>query len=184
MLRTLTVASALAIAAFAVPASAQDDATTGGGEKVNQLIVYGNDPCPVSKVDEITVCARKPEGERFRIPEPLRGIDRPTSEAWANKVTAYETVGRFGTDSCSPVGAGGFTGCNQQLLARARAERKNGTDVRFGELIQAEREKRLSTIDATAADEQVSVEAEERAYEARRKAAADAKAAGTAPQGQ
>jgi len=56
--------------------------------------------------------------------------------------------------------------------------------VKFGELIQAEREKRLSTIDATAADAQVSVEAEERAYEARRKAAADAKAASTAPQGQ
>jgi hypothetical protein len=177
MLRTLTVSSALAFAAFAVPAFAQDD--TGGSDKVNQVIVYGDDPCPVSSGDEITVCARKPEGERYRIPEPLRGIDRPTSEAWSNKVTAYETVGRFGTDSCSPVGAGGFTGCNQQLLQRARAEKANGTDVKFGELIQKEREKRLSTIDATAAEEQVSVEAEERAYEARQKAAADAKAGTT-----
>jgi hypothetical protein len=174
MLRTLTVASALAIAAFAVPAYAQDDA--GGSDKVNQVIVYGDDPCPASTGDEITVCARKPEGERYRIPEPLRGIDRPTSEAWSNKVSAYETVGRFGTDSCSPVGAGGFTGCNQQLLQKARAEKKNGTDIKFGELIQKEREKRLSTIDATAAEEQVSVESEERAYEAR-KAAADAAAA-------
>jgi hypothetical protein len=181
MLRSLTVASALAIAALAVPAWAQGDGATGGGDKVNQLIVYGNDPCPVSKGDEITVCARKPEGERFRIPEPLRGIDRPTSEAWNNKVLAYETVGRFGTNSCSPVGAGGFTGCTQQMIQKARAERANGTDVKFGELIQQEREKRLSTIDANAAEEQVSVEAEERAYEARQKAAADAKAAGTQP---
>jgi hypothetical protein len=181
MLRTLTAAAVLAASAFAVPALAQDDAGTGGGDKVNQVIVYGEDPCPASTGDEITVCARKPEGERYRIPEPLRGVDRPTSEAWSNKVLAYETVGRFGTDSCSPVGAGGFTGCTQQMIQKARAERANGTDVRFGELIQKEREKRLSTIDATAAQEQVSVEAEERAYEARKKAADDAAKAGTQP---
>lgn len=177
MLRTLTLASAFALVAFAAPAMAQDDAGTDG-EKVNQLIVYGNDPCPASTGNEITVCARKPEGERFRIPEPLRGIDRPTSEAWSSKVLAYETVGRFGTDSCSPVGAGGFTGCTQQMLQKARAERKNGTDVKFGELIQKEREKRLSTIDAKAATEQANVEVEEKAYDARK--AAEAAKNGTA----
>ncbi len=178
MLRTLTFAgTAFALAAFAAPALAQDAA----GEKVNQVIVYGDDPCPASTADEITVCARKPESERFRIPEPLRGIDRPQSESWANKVTAYETVGRFGTDSCSPVGAGGFTGCTQQMIQRARAERANGTDVKFGELIQAEREKRLSTIDATAAQQQADVEAEERAYEARQRAQAEAAKGTTAP---
>ena len=31
------------------------------GEKVNQLIIYGDDPCPPSQGGEITVCARKPE---------------------------------------------------------------------------------------------------------------------------
>jgi hypothetical protein len=85
-------------------------------------------------------------------------------------VLAYETVGKFGTNSCSTVGAGGFTGCTQQMIQRARAERANGTDVKMGELIQAEREKRLATIDATAADEQERVEDEERAYEARQQA--------------
>ncbi len=171
MLRHLTLAPALALAAFAAPAFAQDTAAgTGGGEKVNQVIVYGDDPCPASSGDEITVCARKPESERFRIPEPLRGIDRPQSEAWSNKVLAYETVGRFGTNSCSSVGAGGFTGCTQQLIQRAAAERANGTDVRMSELIQAEREKRLGTIDASAAEEQSRVEDEERAYEARQRA--------------
>ncbi|MBB4857755.1 hypothetical protein HNO88_001066 [Novosphingobium chloroacetimidivorans] len=181
MLRTWTAtASALAVLAFATPALAQGSSSdaSNGNERVNQVIVYGDDPCPASAGDEITVCARKPESERYRIPEPLRGIDRPTSEAWSNKVMAYETVGRFGTDSCSPVGAGGFTGCTQAMIQRARAERANGTDVKFGELIQKEREKRLSTIDATAADEQASVEVEERAYEARRKAQ-DAAAQGT-----
>ena len=175
MLRTLTVASALAVMAFAAPVWAQDGADNSG-EKVNQVIVYGDDPCPASQGDEITVCARKPEGERYRIPELLRGVDTPQADAWANKVTAYETVSRFGTDSCSPVGAGGFTGCNQQLVQRARAERKAGSDVKFGELIQQEREKRLATIDSKAAEEQVSVEVEEKAYEARKKAEAEAAA--------
>jgi hypothetical protein len=171
MLRHLTLAPALAFAAFAAPAFARDDAaSTGGNEKVNQIIVYGDDPCPASAGDEITVCARKPESERYRIPEPLRGVDQPQADAWNNKVLAYETVGKFGTNSCSSVGAGGFTGCTQQMIQRAAAERANGTDVKMGELIQAEREKRLATIDATAADEQSRVEDEERAYEARQRA--------------
>ena len=68
------------------------------GEKVNQLIVYGDDPCPQSRADEITVCARKDEFERFRIPAPLRESGTsPKNEAWNNKVLAYETVGDVGT---------------------------------------------------------------------------------------
>lgn len=165
MSRLLTAATALAalssgLVLAAAPASAQDE----GSERVNQVIVYGDDPCPQSTADEITVCARKPEGERYRIPEPLRGIDSPTSEAWASRVEAYETVGAFGTMSCSPVGPGGSLGCTQQLIDRAYAERKGGTDVKFGELIAAERAKRLSTIDKEAAEQQRRVEEAEKAY--------------------
>jgi hypothetical protein len=183
MLRHLTLAPALALVAFAAPAFAQDDAASTGGERVNQVIVYGDDPCPASQGDEITVCARKPESERYRIPEPLRGVDRPQADAWNNKVLAYENVGKFGTNSCSPVGAGGFTGCTQQLIQRAAAERANGTDVRMGELIQAEREKRLATIDKSAAEEQARVEDEERAYEARQKAQAATSPGAVVPSG-
>lgn len=179
MIRLLTAAAFAAVSFAAVPAHAQDE----GGEKVNQLIVYGKDPCPPSTGNEITVCARKPEEERYRIPEPLRGLDQPQSEAWANKVQAYETVGRFGNMSCSPVGPGGSTGCVQQMIDKAYAERANGTDVKFAELIQAEREKRLSTIDATAAEEQARVEEAEKAYfeqQKRQQAVQDAKDTGTA----
>lgn len=155
----------MALSLVALPALAQDDVQlSNDGEKVNQLIVYGDDPCPGSASGEITVCARKPEGERYRIPEPLRGIDSPKSEAWTNRVEAYETVGSFGTLSCSPVGAGGSLGCTQRLIDRASAERREGTDVRFGELIAAEREKRLSTIDGDAAAQQARVEEAEKAY--------------------
>ena len=96
MTRLLTCATALATLGLgltlgALPASAQE--ASAGDEKVNQLIIYGDDPCPVSSDHEITVCARKAESERYRIPEPLRGIDSPKSDAWTNKVQAYETVG-------------------------------------------------------------------------------------------
>lgn len=181
MTRLLTTAAALAalgagLSLGAAPAAAQDE----GGDRVNQVIVYGEDPCPASTNDEITVCARKPEEERYRIPEPLRGVDSPTSQAWTNKVTAYEMVGATGTMSCSPVGAGGSLGCTQQLINRAAAERKNGSDVKFSELIAEERARRLSTIDTDAAAEQSRVETEEDAYFAKKKAEEDAAAAAAA----
>ena len=149
----------------AAPAAAQDS----GGEKINQLIVYGDDPCPKSSsADEITVCARKDEGERYRIPEPLRGVENPANRAWTDRVLAYETVGKTGTLSCSPVGPGGYTGCAQKLIHNAYAERETGPDVQFGELIAAERQKRLSTIDEDARATQARVEAAEQQYEAQK----------------
>lgn len=159
------IAAFLAAVAFAaMPAAAQDQPNSPDGEKVNQLIVFGEDPCPASDDGEITVCARKPEDERYRIPEPLRGIDRPTADSWTNKVQAYETVGAFGTMSCSPAGPGGSLGCTQQLIDRAYAEKKNGSEVKFSELIAAERGRRLSTIDQSAAADQKRVEEAEQAY--------------------
>ncbi|MGN6357561.1 MAG: hypothetical protein ACTHLU_08795 [Novosphingobium sp.] len=162
---------------LAEPASAQD-----AGEKVNQLIVYGDDPCPPSKDGEITVCARKAESERFRIPAPLRESgDLQKNEAWNNKVIAYETVGSFGTRSCSPVGAGGSLGCTEKLINNAYAEKRESSDVRFSELIQAERERRLATIDQEAAATQGRVEAAEKEYEARQRASQDAGSSDTSP---
>ncbi|WP_260926176.1 hypothetical protein [Novosphingobium sp. 9] len=181
MSRLLTVSTALAAFALALPlgaapAMAQQRTPVGDagpedtGEKINQLIVYGNDPCPASQGSEITVCARKPESERYRIPEPLRGVDEPQAEPWANKVAAYETVGASGINSCSPSGSGGASGCTQKLIDQAYAEKKNGSDVQFSKLIDAERQKRLATIDKTAAVEQKQVEKEEDAYFAAKKA--------------
>jgi len=167
----MSIAAAVLFAAgLASPLAvfAAADAPAPAGERVNQVIVYGDDPCPkASSDDEITVCARKDEAERYRIPEPLRGSDTPPNRAWTDKVLAYETVGRTGTLSCTPVGPGGYTGCSQKLIQNAYAEKKGGSDIHFGELIAAERQKRLSTIDADARATQLRVEAEEKAYEAR-----------------
>jgi hypothetical protein len=55
---------------------------------------------------------------------------------------AYERIGATGTQSCSPVGAGGWTGCAGQFINNYYAEKKQQTDVHFSQMIEAEREKR------------------------------------------
>jgi hypothetical protein len=138
---------ALALAAAAPPP------TTGPGDvKVNQLIVYGDDPCPKSSEDEIIVCARKPENDRYRIPERLRGNPNdPANDSWSNRAKELQYVGRTGTESCSTVGPGGFTGCLAQIIRQAKAERATSDDVNWNRLIEKAREERLSRIDADAA---------------------------------
>lgn len=177
---TLIAASASMGGAFGFsdPAAAQDT-----DYRINQLIIYGDDQCPVSTDSEITVCARKEESERYRIPEDLRSSEGPQNEAWTQRVLAYETVGKDGINSCSPVGMGGEFGCTTKLIQKAYAEKDGAASARFGELIQKEREKRLSTIDTDAAEQQKRVEEAEAQYDARKRAEeeAAARAAGTAP---
>src|SRR3989344_2367467 len=170
---------------FALPAAAQD-ADTSSAEKINQVIVYGNDKCEPSSSDEIVVCNRLPEGDRYRVPQLFRGGDPldPRNQAWLNRVTAMERVGRFGTDSCSPVGLGGFTGCTQALVAGAKAERQAADKTDWQAMIADERAKRIAGIDAASDEVEAAVVAEERAMAERQKEAADleAQANGTAPQ--
>ena len=106
MIRLYTFTLIAACAAFGgpAPALAQDEA----GDKVNMVIIYGDDECPQPVDGEITVCARKAENERYRIPENLRLSESPQNVAWTERVDRYEMVGRFGTLSCDPAGAGGF----------------------------------------------------------------------------
>jgi hypothetical protein len=104
------------VAALPAPAEAQ-------ANSVSEIIVYGNDPCPRSTDDQVVVCARRPETERYRLPEKYRPSGtRQQKEAWANKARSLETVGSTGINSCSPVGPGGFTGCLTQVIKQARQE--------------------------------------------------------------
>jgi hypothetical protein len=140
----LLAAAAGATLAAAPQVSAQ---TRPGEERVNALIVYGQDPCPRGQGDEIVVCARKPESERYRIPENLRSDpNNPANQAWANRAQSLEYAGRSGIGSCSPVGAGGWTGCFNQLVREARAERGQ-TDVNMVRLIEAERAARAERLE-------------------------------------
>ena len=114
-------AAAIGLAGLALPAAPALAQQT----RVSGIIVYGTDPCPRSTDDEIVVCARKPESERFRIPEALRqGGSLQSRQAWAARAKQFETVGRTGINSCSPVGPGGWTGCTEQLINQAFNDRE------------------------------------------------------------
>ena len=78
MIRRLTASLLAATAALtAIPAAAQDEA----GDKVNMVIVYGDDAAPEPVANEIVVVARLPEADRFRIPETLRYSDNPANKS-------------------------------------------------------------------------------------------------------
>lgn len=120
LLITAATATALAGAALfpATPAAAQRD------PKV--LIIYGNDKCPTSNGEEIVVCAHKPEGERYRIPEELRDSAKNAPPPnWMDRATELQYVGQRGAASCSADNGGGWTGCWSKLMQQARAERKD-----------------------------------------------------------
>ncbi|HEX8622017.1 MAG TPA: hypothetical protein VF718_08595, partial [Allosphingosinicella sp.] len=102
--------AALAAAAALLPAPGQAQS-----ERIRRLVVYGKDPCPrAASGEEIVICARRPETERYRIPRELRDTqpdDDPESASWAARAEALEYVGRGGIQSCSTVGPGGASGC-------------------------------------------------------------------------
>ena len=125
-----------------------------GDPKINQLIVYGDDPCPVSTDDTITVCARRGEDDRYRVPENLRNSDSPESNSWVNKAIELSYVGASGIQSCTPVGPGGATGCFQQFANQYRAERGGADTVNWNRLIEVARQERLGLIDEKAAEEE------------------------------
>lgn len=148
-----------ALALVASPLAAQSEGTAGttqaatdaDAEKINMVIVYGDDECAQSTDDQINVCARLSEADRYRIPTQLRSDPNdPSKEAWTNRVLAYEYVGREGTTSCSATGGGGFTGCGLKQIDAAYAEKKEDPGLAFGLMIAAERKRRLAGIDAEA----------------------------------
>lgn len=114
--------------AVAVPAAAQDADTKTTGQKIAEIVVFGNDPCPRSTDDEVVVCTRIPESYRYRMPEAYRPSGTyQQRQAWANKARAIERVGRTGIQSCSPVGPAGYTGCMQQMINSAKEESRETT---------------------------------------------------------
>ena len=120
LLISLTAAAGLGtvLAVASAPAAAQT-----ADVEIAEIIVYGDDPCPRSTDDTVVVCARKPESERYRIPERYReGGSRQSRESWAARARSFEYVGRTGIQSCSAVGPGGHTGCLQNMIDRAQAE--------------------------------------------------------------
>ena len=123
LLSAAAAMTAGALAALPAPATAQ------AAPNVAEIIVYGDDPCPRSTDDQVVVCARRPEAERYRIPPKMRQSGTPQQmEAWAVKSKNLETVGQTGINSCSPVGPAGYTGCLTKVIQEAKGERKQTAD--------------------------------------------------------
>jgi hypothetical protein len=91
----------------------------------SQIIVYGTDPCPRTTDDDVVVCYRRPESERFRLPEVLRPSGpRQVGQSWSRQAEALNNVGSTGLNKCSPVGPMGVAGCAQQEINQAFRERR------------------------------------------------------------
>lgn len=102
------------------PALAPQDAGAGEGppQRIRNLQLRPGEACPESTGDEIVVCGRLDPDEMYRIPQQFREPPHtPANTAWAVRTERLMEDGRVGLpDSCSPVGTGGLTGCNRQLL--------------------------------------------------------------------
>ena len=137
-------AAALSSAAPAQQAAMPEDV------KINQLIIYGDQPCPPSTEEEIVICEKRSADDQFRIPENLRDSPNAGNDTWTQRAEELQVVGREGIASCSPTGPGGMTGCLNQLIQQARAERATGDEVNWTRLVEQARQERLSRIDAEA----------------------------------
>jgi hypothetical protein len=115
----LAAATLAALTAGSAPAQTDERRTA-------QIIVYGNDPCPrVTGGDEIVVCVKRPERERYRIPEAFRDGQRlRDGESWASRAESVEDEGQTGIGSCSTVGPAGFTGCWEEMMRQYRQDRR------------------------------------------------------------
>jgi len=126
---TRLTASLLALAMFApLPAIAADPPAV-----TRTTTVYGNDACPKPRGDEIIVCAREPESERYRIPKQFRSgprVESGASASWASRVASLEDAQRFTRpNSCSAIGSNGATGCTQAMLRQWFLERRMAKDL-------------------------------------------------------
>ena len=123
----LTETLLLATCLFAAPAPLAAQAP----QREARVTVYGDDPCPTpADPEEIVVCARRPEEERYRIPQEFRR-GRPTEVSWGARATELEDAQRdTRPDSCSVVGAFGQSGCTRQWIDQWVRERRQGQSSR------------------------------------------------------
>ena len=120
----------LLLLAAAIPATAQTGAVNRPSAyetyRTRTVTVYGNDACPKpNDPDEIVVCARRPEDERYRLKNPEAEPGARLEQGGQDRTLgAMDLSNAGGSGSCTSVGPGGSAGCAQKWIARERAQRK------------------------------------------------------------
>jgi hypothetical protein len=113
--------------------AAADPSPAGPPSRVIDLTVYGEDACPTPQSEEeIVVCARRPESERYRIPRRFRDrSDHPLAVAWGARAMELEDAQRdTRPNGCSNVGSCGATGCTQAMIRQWWLERRQAQSER------------------------------------------------------
>ena len=130
LLTPAILASAVLVSLAVLPAHASADTAHADAReeapRFISVIVYGEDGCPKEHDGEIVVCARKPEGERYRIPKALRRVpDTIGSQGWGSTVANMDADARqYIPGSCSVFGSNGQTGCTRAMLHQWNLERQ------------------------------------------------------------
>ena len=122
------------LAAAALPAAAQEANKPDITEtfRTRAVTVFGSDPCPTStNSEEVVVCARRPEEERYRLPNPTPRPGDRVETSNSQRLAETMDVGQAGgTGSCTTVGPGGQSGC---FVRGATVNRKTASQNRVTE---------------------------------------------------
>lgn len=113
--------------------SLKPPAPAGDGTQPRRKLVtvFGTEPCPKpSSPDEVVVCARLPDSEQYRIPPQLRQAQNQPSPFQQNRAlllgSASDGVtGAGAVGSCSTIGPGAQSGCNQKDIDAWAADRSS-----------------------------------------------------------
>jgi len=62
------------------------------------------------------------------LPRLRRSSPRQQTNSWAQNSKVLETVGSTGTNTCSPVGPGGYTGCETQVINEWRKQQRQSAE--------------------------------------------------------
>ena len=87
--------------------------------------------CKAVDKDEVIVCADRNRRSRFRLPDTSGDPFDPAGDTKSvmNERVGWAAEGDVGTQSCSPVGPGGWTGCMVKGWKESRDQTQWGKNV-------------------------------------------------------
>jgi hypothetical protein len=140
MIRPLVLAAFSLVALPGMAQAQSQDAAQGQAQPIGEAgrapdrvrsvtLTSPEQRCPESTAEEVVVCAVINPDEQYRVPKELRQSQEVAAQnrSWVTRTETMDDVSRVAgglPNTCSPVGAGGFTGCNLALQRQFARERK------------------------------------------------------------